>query len=167
MLEIITSMSQLNSEQLMAVYLEENRKNGRKNFPDCGVEEQLKKAENAFLSYLREDFFSQQGVFYAVWLADGRYLSALRLEKYRDGFLLAGLETAPAARRKGYAYALLRESLQYLRDRECKAVYSHVDKRNAPSLRVHDKCGFQRISEFATLIDGTTTQNSCTLCCYL
>lgn len=160
-------MSELNTDQLMSVYLESNCADGKAFFPDLNGSEQLKKAENTFLSYLREIFFHQPGAFYAIWIEAGDYRSALRLEPYKDGYLLTALETAPEFRRKGIAFRLTTEALTFLRSRGVKKVYSHVKKHNFASLGVHSKCGFQCISESATYIDGTVTQNSCTLCYYL
>lgn len=167
MLKIIKSMFQLNTKQLLVVYLQSNMEYGKCHYPDKNEETQLQGAEDEFLTYLREDFFRQKGAFYAVWVCDGAYQAALRLEPYRDGLLLEALETAPNARRKGCAYELICETLSYLRESAYKCVYSHIDKRNSASLGVHSKCGFQRISESATYIDGTVTVNSCTMCYYL
>ena len=167
MLKIITSMSQLNTDQLMAVYVESNRENAEEFFSDLNVEAQTEMAEREFLDYLREDFFSQKGAFYAVWVEDGVYKAALRLEPYKDGYLIEALETAPDERRKGYASKLITEVLPFLRSKNIGKVYSHVGKHNVASLRVHIKCGFQRTAESATYIDGTVTQNSCTLSCIL
>ncbi len=167
MLKIIKSMCELNTEQLMAVYTQSNRENGQQRWPDLPAEKQLQRAEDDFLFYLREDFFRQSGAIYAVWTSQAVYQSALRLEPYRDGLLLEALETAPNARRNGYAFSLLSQTLDYLRTTDCKVVYSHVNKRNKASLGVHEKCGFHRIADTAVYIDGTVTQNSCTLCCRL
>ena len=164
MLKLISSISQLNCEQLMAVYREGNIERGKWISPDAGVEEQCRSAETAFLEYLREDFFVQKGRLYCVWEAEDAYQAALRLEPYRDGLLLEALETAPNARRNGYAYSLMTAVLDYLRATDCRVLYSHVSKRNVPSLAVHNKCGFYIISNSATYVDGTVTQNSYTLC---
>ncbi len=153
MLKIIKSMYQLNTEQLLAVYAQSLRENPQ----------QPKRAEEEFISYLREDFFRQKNAFYAVWLVEDTYQSALRVEPYRDGLLLEALETAPNARRRGYACCLLTEVLAFLRATDCNAVYSHVNKRNNASLALHSRCGFRTISDSAVYIDGTVTQNSCTL----
>lgn len=166
-LYVISSMAQLNAEQLMEVYLEGNIENGEVFFPDISREEQIKKAETSFIDYLRQDFFYQKGAAYYVWEAEGTYRSALRLEPYMDGLLLEALETAPDSRRKGYAYSLITAVLSYLKEKNVSVVYSHVGKRNAASLKIHEKCGFYRIKESATYIDGTVTQNSCTMCYYL
>jgi len=167
LLYVISSMSQLNTEQLMAVYSEGNIENADAFFPDFSREEQIKKAESAFVDYLREDFFQQKGAAYYVWESDGVYRSALRLEPYLDGLLLEALETAPDSRRKGYGYALICAVLSHLKGKSVGPIYSHVSKRNVPSLKIHEKCGFQRIKESAAYIDGTVTQNSCTMCYYL
>jgi ribosomal protein S18 acetylase RimI-like enzyme len=83
------------------------------------------------------------------------------LEPYRDGLLVEALETAPGYRRRGYAEALLRQVLGSFAG---KKIYSHVDKTNIPSLRLHEKCGFSRISECAAYIDGSINSRACTLC---
>lgn len=164
MLCVISSMSQLNIEQLMAVYAEGNVENGKANFPNFSHDEQIKMAERDFVDYLRQDFFQQKDAAYYVWVIDGIYRAALRLEPYKDGLLLEALETAPDHRRKGYAYNLLREALDCHKNTTVKRLYSHVSKRNIPSLKIHEKCGFYLLKESAILIDGTVTQNSCTMC---
>ena len=106
-------------------------------------------------------FFPTDGVVYAIWEAEGRYVSALRLEPYRDGLLLEALETAPDQRRKGYGRRLI---LSVLEQFPGVKIYSHVHKRNLPSLAIHEKCGFRRISEQAVYIDGSVNSRACTLC---
>ena len=149
MLKIVRKTEEFDIDQLLNVYREHTWDEGD------------------FLSYLLEDFFHQPEAFYALWIEDAVYKSAVRLERYRDGMLLHSLETAPGARRKGYGYALLMDILEFLRTTNCRAVYSHIEKRNKASLNLHKKCGFKEISDFATYLDGTVTQNSATLCCYL
>lgn len=150
-------------EQLMLVYLQGNLENGSLHYPECGENEQRRRAEDDFISYLCEDFFRQPGAIYAVWAPDGVYKAALRLEPYRDGLLLEALETAPEARRQGYATVLIRKVMSYLQPLKWTCIYSHIHKRNIASLNVHKKCGFQIISDSATYIDGTVTQSSFTL----
>lgn len=163
MLHIYKSFSELDIEQLMLVYLQGNLENGSLLYPECGENEQRRRAEDDFISYLREDFFSHPNAFYAVWAPDGCYKAALRLEPYRDGLLLEALETAPEARRQGYATVLIRKVMSYLQPLKWTCIYSHIHKRNIASLNVHKKCGFQIISDSATYIDGTVTQSSYTL----
>ena len=145
MLKLIYSMAELDTEQLLNVYQEQNWN------------------ETEFLKYLREDFFRQKGAFYAVWIEDSVYKAAVRFCPYKDGLLLHSLETAPADRRKGYAYLLVLQVLEHLKTSDWKLVYSHIEKRNKASYALHKKCGFVVISDSATYLDGTVTQYSNTL----
>lgn len=149
MLKIVKTMSQLNIPQFLAVYAQSTGQDPQK--------------EDDMISYLREDFFRQKDAVYAIWVVDDIYRSALRLEPYRDGLLLQALETSPNDRRRGYGYALLMQALAYLHDTDYTGVYSHVAKMNKASLALHTKCGFYQISDSARFIDGTVTQNSCTM----
>ena len=150
MLKLIYSMAELDIEQLLGIYIEHGWD------------------EADFLFYLREDFFRQPNAVYAVWVEDSEYKSAVRLEPYRGGgMLLHSLETAPNARRKGYASNLLVHFLDYLRTTDCKAVYSHIEKRNRASLELHKICGFEIVADTATYLDGTVTPYSYTMCCHI
>lgn len=161
MLIVAKRMDDLNFSALMEIYSESNRENGRQMWPEETADRQLFLAEEGFGQYLREDFFPTPGALYAAWSVDGKYVSALRLEPYRDGLLLEALETAPAHRGKGYASALLQAVIAELVPGK---LYSHVGKKNDPSLRTHEKAGFQRISEGAVYIDGSVDDRCCTLC---
>ena len=161
MLHLIQNRKQLPFSQLMAVYAEGNRENGRERYPHEPEFRQIFLAEQDFYTYLQEVFFSVQGALYALWEEDGRYVSALRLEPYRDGLLLEALETAPDCRGKGYAQALIRAVQKEL---DGTKIYSHVSKGNLPSMAVHEKCGFRRISEQAVYIDGSVNSCACTFC---
>ena len=167
MLKIVTTISELNIEDFLGVYREDILENGARFFPELSGADLLRKSEDSFLSYLREDFFRQMDAFYALWVLESRYVAALRIEPYADGLLLEALSTASCDRRKGYGYALVSQTLQYLRSSAYKVVYSHINKKNIPSLELHKKCGFQQFSDSAKYIDGTVTQNSCTMCYYL
>lgn len=161
MLEIIKTIKKLNIEQILQVYEESILANAEQSSTG------KRQAEDAFYAYLEDDFFRQPSAFYAIWKDADIYQCALRIEPYRDGLLLEALETAPTARRKGYAIALMKGVLDYLKDSEYKIIYSHVEKRNRASVKLHQKCGFQICSDSATYIDGTVTQNSYTLRCDL
>ena len=158
MLKISENMGQLNHSALMALYEEGNRENAADLYPDLFEGQALLRAEQDFYDYLRHDFFQTPNAFYAVWEENGEYLSALRLEPYKDGMLLEALETHPQHRRKGYAQRLIEAVLA-----NQTRVYSHVGKKNRASLGVHEKCGFRRISEQATYIDGSVNSHCCTL----
>ncbi|MBO5323120.1 MAG: GNAT family N-acetyltransferase [Oscillospiraceae bacterium] len=161
MLLIIKKMKELDFGQLMAVYEEGNRENGREFWPDLPEGQQLLRTELDFYQYLRESFFQTEGAFYAVWTENGKYVSALRLEPYQDGLLLEALETARAHRRKGYAMSLIRAVQEQLEDMR---IYAHVHKKNTASLSTHERCGFRRILEHAVYIDGSVRTNTCTYC---
>ena len=100
------------------------------------------------------------GAVYALWVEDGRYRSALRLEPYEDGLLLEALETAPKYRRQGYAEKLMRA----VQEAFPQKIYSHVSKRNKASLAIHEKCGFRQVLDYARYIDGSVAHNAITLC---
>ena len=122
MLKIATSLGQLNIEQFLGVYRESSLN---------------RIAENRLLDYLREDFFPIQGAVCALWVAEGRYVAALRLEPYRDGYLISGLETPPEERRKGYGESLVQAVVgQYN-----APIYSHIAKNiNVPSFLTLSFC---------------------------
>lgn len=159
MLIIAKRLGELSFPRLMEIYVEGNRENGAERYPEEPEMRQLALAEADFRQYLAEDFFRQKGAFYAIWEENGRYVSALRLEPYRDGLLLEALETAPDQRRKGYAATLI-QAVQGLPGVE--KTYSHVSKRNAPSQATHKKCGFRQVSDQATYIDGSVNARAVT-----
>ena len=160
MLKIFHHLGELNFRQLMDVYREDNVDNGKYSYPDLPPDRQLEEAEQSFYQYLAQDFFRQKDAFCAVWEVQGRYVSALRLEPYRDGMLLEALSTAPEYRRRGFAAALIRAVLKGLPPGR---IYSHVGKGNTASLRTHGACGFQRIRENAVYVDGSVNDLCCTL----
>lgn len=161
MLLLAHSLRDFSFSKLMEVYIEGNLENAEEFYPDLPDGQKLMQAEQDFYQYLHEVFFCMPSAVYAVWEEQGRYLSALRLEPYRDGLLLEALETEPSSRRQGYAEQLICAVQNHFRDQK---MYSHVGKKNLPSLRVHEKCGFRRISEHAVYIDGSVNQRTCTLC---
>lgn len=161
MLYIAKSMKELDFRGLMDIYFQGNRENAGERYPQLPQEQGILCAEQDFYQYLRECFFPAPGTEYMIWQVSGKSVSALRLEPYRDGLLLEALETAPDQRRKGYARSLI---LAVLAEKSGVKIYSHVHKRNRPSLSVHEQCGFQRISEQAVYIDGSVNSNACTMC---
>ena len=159
MLKLFYALREMDFSALMNIYSESNRENGRINWP--GEEEgvRLLLAEQEFRQYLKEVFFVVPGAVYAVWLVNGQYVSALRLEPYKDGLLLEGLETAPDCRRMGYAAELIRHTLNQFPD---KKIYSHIEKRNRASIAVHEKCGFRKVLDTAVYVDGSVTNRAFT-----
>ena len=160
MLYLANRFHKLNFGQLMAVYAEGNLENAREFFSHLPQSQWLMQAEQAFYQYLTESFFPTPGAVYAIWEEQGEYVSALRLEPYEDGLLLEALETAPGHRRKGYGEMLMRAVLAEFPGK----IYSHVAKRNAPSLAIHQKCGFVQVLDYARYIDGSVSRTAITLC---
>ena len=161
MLILVHSLRDLSFSKLMEVYIESNLENAEKFYPDLSEGQKLIQAEQDFYQYLNEVFFRTSGAVYAIWEEQGAYVSALRLEPYHDGLLLEALETAPPSRRQGYGEKLIRAMQEQFSNLK---IYSHVGKKNVASLRVHETCGFRRISEYAAYIDGSVNRRACTLC---
>ncbi len=155
MLHLAYSLRELDFSALMTVYEEGNRENGDALYPYLSRESRLLRAERDFYDYLKEVFFETSGSVYAFWEVQGRMVSALRLEPYRDGYLLEALETSPAYRGKGYATALMAAFLQFARSNDKLPVYSHIRKGNVPSEKVHKKSGFRICKDLAVYIDGS------------
>ena len=152
MLLVCDCLKQLDFSALMALYEEGNRENGEDLYPDLPAGQQLLRAEQDFYAYLHSGFFTQPGDLYCIWEESGEYVSALRLERYADGLLLEALETHPAHRRRGWAEKLIRAVQDYIGGEK---LYSHISHRNGPSIAVHQKCGFRKISDSARYADGS------------
>lgn len=161
MVRIAKKMNDFSFGKLMEVYEEGNLENGCDLWPDEPQYRQIALAEEEFYNYLCQIFFKTDGAVYLIWEEKGCYTCALRLEPYRDGLLLEALETAPKHRKKGYAASLVSAAVSYAAGVK---IYSHVAKHNIPSLRTHEKCGFQKIGDFAVYADGSVNDRCYTLC---
>ena len=161
MIERIERLRDLQFGQLMMVYEESNRHNGEANYPYLSLEEQFMAAEQDFYRYLQL-FFKEKNGFVLILSNGRRYISALRAERYKDGYLLEALETLPDQRNRGYAGKLVRELLTWADERNLP-IYSHVSKSNFPSISVHRKCGFRKILDYAVYVDGSVNDRACTL----
>ncbi len=160
MLYFAKCLRELNFGQLMDVYAQSNRENGDALYPQLSSGERVLRAEQDFYQYLRECFFPTPGAMYALWVENGRYVSALRLEPYQDGLLLEALETAPDHRQKGYATKLVGEATAAVG----QTVYAHVSRKNTASQKPHIRCGFHRILSYARYADGSVLTDSDTYC---
>ena len=145
-------LSQLNFSKLMEVYAESVGENGLEFYPDLPAGQQLLRAEQDFYDYLRAGFFNRPGDRYCIWEENGRYVSALRLQRYADGCLLEALETHPDHRGRGYARRLICAALETVSE---KKIYVHISHRNAASIAVHTACGFRKIADHARYADGS------------
>ena len=162
MLKICRNIGQLDFRQLMDVYEETNRLIGRQVYPKKPENLQILFAEQDFYGYL-ELFYQDPKAMYAVWVAEGVYKAALRLEQYRDGFLITALEVPQKARHQGIATLLLESVMTYCRENNACPLYSHVSKENIPSLGLHQKCGFAVIADKAEFLDGSIRSDHFTL----
>lgn len=160
MLLTCSRFDQLNLDELMQVYIEDNIENGAAHYPNESEKMQLQLAELDFEEYLRRDFFVAVNARYYVWEEKGKYISALRLEPYKDGLLLCALETRPDCRCMGYAKQLIYQVLSLTE----LPVYSHISKRNIASIHAHINCGFQKLREGAKYLDGSVNMKSDTYC---
>lgn len=161
MLKLFHSAKGIDKAQLLSVYAQSLGKAAAKRFSRLTPEEALWNARQEYLLFLQQAFFSRPGDLLAVWVENGQYVSALRLEAYQDGVLLEALETAPGHRRKGYASQLIRSVLNEVKPGT--KVYAHVDKHNLPSLHTHEACGFRRWKDSAAFVDGTISASAVTL----
>lgn len=161
MMILAKKLREVSFGSLMEVYAEGNAENGAERWPDEPSARQIALAEDDFYQYLAQVFFPTPGAFYAVWQINRKYVSALRLEPYQDGLLLEALETAPDARRRGYAATLIRAVQETAGDTK---IYSHVSRRNLPSQRTHLACGFARVLPYAVCADGSVLPHMDTFC---
>ena len=148
MLRVFSSSKELYIGKIMMLYSEE-----REEFSQNTL-----KTEQDFYRFVI-DFLKDKHCCYWVWEIDGVYVAAMRTEPYRDGILLTGLVTEPAFRRKGYAKLLITQTVQCLKEQNCKVVYSHIQKDNIPSSHTHYACGFKLLHQHAVLLDGSVNSH--------
>ena len=160
MLLLFNRWSEIDWSQFLDVCLQSNTKRGQCDYPAFTPYEQLQMAERDVCEYLR-DAFRENAFKCAAWALDGQYKAVLRLEKYMNGYLITGLETAANERRKGYAEALLRSILTVLPG---ICIYSHINRNNFSSIQLHEKCGFVRILDYAAFLDGSVSTTAVTYC---
>ena len=108
-----------------------------------------------FYGFLSEDFFPA-GIC-CVWEENGRYVAALRLQPWHDGWLLEGLQTHRDHRGRGYAKKLIFEAVRQL---DGQRIYAHIQQDNAPSIAAHTACGFRKLWDTATYLDGSVHPDS-------
>ena len=155
MLRVYSSMADLPFGKLMDIYTQSNCVQSQQLTFGAGDDRSIL-AEQEFYAYLRQCFFTLPGARYFLWEEQGRAVSAVRCEGYRDGVLLTALETAPDCRGKGHATALLQAVLQQL---DKGKIYVHIHIENKASLIVHLRCGFTKVKSGARLLDGSYSRN--------
>lgn len=154
MLRIVQSAKDLDFRQMFAVYDESicNHAENRYSREHPGM--RVLMAQQDFVADWKTSL-GDKTAFCALWVVDDAYTSVLRMDKYLDGMLLNTLETVPSARGKGYATILIKETINWLRNKDCHKVYSHIDKRNSVSAALHKSCGFSRLMDYAVYLDGS------------
>ncbi len=163
MLKRIYSLNELPFGKLMDVYEEGNRENGAEKYPNLSKNLQMLETEQDFYTYLQV-FFHQEDSFYALWYDGSLLVSALRVEPYEDGYLIAALETKPDKRNRGYAKALLSDVCRLLVSDGKVPIYSHIGKSNFSSQKVHIACGFEEILPYSRYADGRINDYCHTYC---
>lgn len=154
------TFGELDFDALAALYEEELRTAGEKQYRNASSWEQLLLAQSDFAAYLTDTFFCQQQTAYCVLKEDGKYLCAARVEPYADGYLLTGLTTRPGFRGAGNGKKLLTALLEHCTQTGMLPIYSHVANKNLPSAHLHLSCGFRVYKESARFLDGTVSAES-------
>ena len=131
--------------------------------PELWDTEGVLAAQQELYNYFRDGFFYDKKCFCAALCEDGQYLSFLRMEPYRDGLLLTGLETDRQERSQGFAKTLVGKVLEDLQKHGEGKVYAHIHKSNIASVKVHKACGFTVISDSAKFLDGSFSSKAYTL----
>ena len=162
MLRIISRVSESDISALKTVYLQSIMRLGDDFYYRFPAAERMYLAEERFVDDLRDFFIATRGKLFLLCV-DEKPVSALRAEPYLDGSLFSYLETTPEMRGRGYARMLISSVIAYLQSRGVYHFYSHVHKKNAPSLAAHRATGFRISADHAKLLDGTVTQNYYTL----
>ena len=149
MLLKITEYGGVDARKLMDVYAESNYENTDYFFPETDDKDlAVRKVEEGFLTFLEQEFFRLPGSVYWVLEENGVWVSALRTSRIRPGlFYLEALETRPDQRRKGCAGRLLTGVLEAMKQDGGFRLCDCVGKKNAASLRTHEKCGFRVVSD--------------------
>ena len=149
MLLRISRFDDLDERKLMDIYSESNFENTDYFFPDMWDQnEAVRKVDEGFLGFLKDEFFSQSGSEYWVLESDGVWVSALRLSRIEKGlYYLEALETRPDCRRQGHAARLLDGVIDELKKAGPFRICDCISKRNTASIKTHEKCGFSIVSE--------------------
>lgn len=149
MLLRITKYCDLDGQKLMAVYSESNYENTDYFYPD---EKDKSRAvlmvEAGFMNFLQEEFFKYTEATYWVLEENGIWVSALRTCLVQPGtYYLEAFETRPDYRAKGYATRLMLGVLDAMKSDGSFKLCDCVSKNNIASLKTHQKCGFQIVTE--------------------
>ena len=140
-------------DMAQAVHLGSLDKDTRRFLPD-EVFETVDVAA-AVIADLVECYAGADGPFVHPMLADGEYAGYVQLVPVDDGWEI-GYHTVKAHAGKGYATEAVRAFLPVMAEKlGLTQVAGICDAENAASIRVLEKCGFQRVFEGQGLYQGT------------
>ena len=148
-LDRIEKYIDIDDRKLMDIYAESNFENVDYFYPD-EVDKSIgvKKVEAGFLDFLKNNFFKQEEATYWVLEENGVWVSAARTCFIKpDIIYLEALETMPSERNKGYGSKLLFELIEALKKEGHFRLCDCVSKKNIPSLKTHEKCGFKIVAD--------------------
>ena len=149
---------------LCAVYAQSLESDRARDYPLLDAREGALLAEQDFYQYLSQVFFKTPGAVLLVYSVQGIYVSALRLEPYKDGFVLSALETCPEYRRNGFALSLVHSAVTFCDQNGIHKLYAHIQKKNIASEKLHLSAGFALLGDGATLLDGAYSSQYTTYC---
>lgn len=149
MLLKIRELLDSDTTSLMDIYQESSKNNVSYFFPEIiDIEEGIKKANKAYLEYIRNDFLKRNNTCYYIWKDNGIWVSAMRLYKIKGSiYFMEALETHPLYRKRGYAEKLISSVIEELKQDGDFEMRSYVNINNVASRRTHIKCGFEESSE--------------------
>ena len=149
MLLKIKNYTDLDDRKLMDIYAESNFENVDYFYPDeVDKSVGVKKVVAGFLDFLKNNFFKQEEATYWVLEENGIWVSAARTCFIKpDIIYLEALETMPSERNKGYGSKLLFELIEALKKGGYFRLCDCVSKKNIPSLKTHEKCGFKIVAD--------------------
>lgn len=145
----ITRYCDLDERKLMDVYAESNYENTDYFFPEeTDKAVAVRKVEEGFCGFLKDEFFSRDGNAYWVLEENGIWVCALRLNLIENGlYYLEALETKPDCRKQGYATKLMNDVIEKLKSEGSFRICDCISKKNIASIRTHEKCGFRIVSD--------------------
>jgi len=143
-------------EKILRVYEEGILENARELYENTDYAEAIRRERKAFLSFF-DKFLTLPGNSYWVLAEGGDWVSALRLSEVKPRvFYLEALESRPDKRRQGCALRLLEGVFENLKRQGPFRIGDCVHKKNAASLRIHEKAGFRIVSdEGISYLDGS------------
>ena len=124
------------------IYAEASYENAQYNHPELeDLTAAIQEEEKYFMGFLERFFKKEENTYYVLTVED-RWVSALRLTKMDDFYYMESLETTPEYRKHGYAFELINEVIDLLKQRGSVSIRSNVRKTNIASVETHKKCGF-------------------------